>query len=223
MKIGVLLPARFEDSGDYLADACALDAAGVDSLWLPDDGFDPWLVLAGIAAVTGRVGLAAPISAVDARAPELLSRRIGTLERLSRGRLFTTVPAAAAAATTEALVACARRCGPWPVMARLASGAHLESAARFANGLVVEAEPEQCRLVRDQALERRRRAGLEEPLALWATVPTPDGREHWRNLLGSYEAAGSTGLIVPAGPRLLDLLRNGDEEDDRSDLTLAQG
>jgi hypothetical protein len=30
-------------------------------------------------------------------------------------------------------------------------------------------------------------------------------------------------VIVPADPRLLDLLRNGDEEEDRSDLGLAQG
>jgi len=34
---------------------------------------------------------------------------------------------------------------------------------------------------------------------------------------------GATGVIVPADPRLLDLVRNADVEDDRSDLTLAQG
>ncbi|HKX06495.1 MAG TPA: LLM class flavin-dependent oxidoreductase, partial [Methylomirabilota bacterium] len=62
LKIGVLLPARFSEAGDYLADARALDAAGVDSLWLRDDDFDPWLVLAGIAAVTGRARLAVSVS-----------------------------------------------------------------------------------------------------------------------------------------------------------------
>ncbi len=30
-------------------------------------------------------------------------------------------------------------------------------------------------------------------------------------------------LRIPAEPRLLDLIRNADEEDDRSDLALAQG
>ena len=45
MKIGVRLPSRFTDAGDYLADVRALDAIGVNSLWLPDDGFDPWLML----------------------------------------------------------------------------------------------------------------------------------------------------------------------------------
>ena len=34
LKIGVLLPSSFEDAGDFLADARALDAAGADSLWI---------------------------------------------------------------------------------------------------------------------------------------------------------------------------------------------
>jgi hypothetical protein len=42
-------------------------------------------------------------------------------------------------------------------------------------------------------------------------------------MLAAAVADGTTGVIVPAGPRLLDLLRNADEEDDRSDLILAQG
>jgi len=42
-------------------------------------------------------------------------------------------------------------------------------------------------------------------------------------MLLDYEAARATGVLVPAGPRLLDMLRNADEEDDRSDLALAQG
>jgi hypothetical protein len=51
----------------------------------------------------------------------------------------------------------------------------------------------------------------------------PDDPEGWRRTRLEYEAAGATGLVVPADPRLLDLLRNGDEESDRSDLGLAQG
>ena len=35
--------------------------------------------------------------------------------------------------------------------------------------------------------------------------------------------AGATGVIVPFGPRLLDILRRPDEEDDRWDLLVAQG
>jgi luciferase-like monooxygenase len=59
MKIGVLFPPRFEDPGEFLADARAIEAAGVDSAWLDDsaDGFDPLLVLAAIAAVTSQLRL----------------------------------------------------------------------------------------------------------------------------------------------------------------------
>jgi hypothetical protein len=42
-------------------------------------------------------------------------------------------------------------------------------------------------------------------------------------MLRDFEAAGATGVIVRADPRLLDLLRNADEDEDRSDLTLTQG
>ena len=80
VKIGVRLSAQFTDTGDYLADARALDAAGVDTLWLPDDGFDPWLVLAGIAAVTGRARLAVPVAARDAIPADALARRLTTLD-----------------------------------------------------------------------------------------------------------------------------------------------
>src|SRR3989442_1502263 len=60
LKIGVRLPRQFEDSGDYLADARAMESAGADSLWLDDDGYDPWLVLAGMATINGRIRLVAP-------------------------------------------------------------------------------------------------------------------------------------------------------------------
>jgi len=86
MRIGVQLPGRFEDSGEYLADARALDAAGADSIWLDDDGSDPWLLMGGIAAVTGRARLVAPVSPADLPASARLSTRIATLGRLSRGR-----------------------------------------------------------------------------------------------------------------------------------------
>jgi hypothetical protein len=87
MKIGVLFPSRFEEPGEFLADARAMEAAGADSVWLEEsrDGLDPWLVLAAIAAVGGslRLGLIlAPSSEADAGQP----RRIETLQRLSRQR-----------------------------------------------------------------------------------------------------------------------------------------
>ena len=61
MKIGVLFPSRFEDPGEFLADARAMEAAGADSVWFEesDEGLDPMLALAAIAAVTTdlRLGL----------------------------------------------------------------------------------------------------------------------------------------------------------------------
>src|SRR5438552_9234149 len=56
MKVGVLLPSRFEDPGEFISDARAMEAAGVDSVWMEDDGgHDPLLALAAIAAVTGQL------------------------------------------------------------------------------------------------------------------------------------------------------------------------
>jgi alkanesulfonate monooxygenase SsuD/methylene tetrahydromethanopterin reductase-like flavin-dependent oxidoreductase (luciferase family) len=59
MKIGVLFPPRFEDPGEFLADARAIEAAGVDSVWLEErsDDLDPTLLLAAIAAVTSELRL----------------------------------------------------------------------------------------------------------------------------------------------------------------------
>ncbi len=224
MKIGVLLPSRFSDSGDYLADARALDAAGVDSLWLPDDGFDPWLVLAGIAAVTGRARLMAPVSPRETGAPDELSRRIATLDRLSRGRLVLTATPPVDARATQALISCARRAGQYPVLLPSTGDGAGGTAAIQADGLIGAGDsPEQCRELFEEIARRREQDGLKPPFELWARIGQPDGREDWRRLVAAGEAAGATGLLVASNPRLLDLLRNTDEEDDRSDLTLAQG
>src|SRR5438105_1496183 len=89
MKIGVLLPSRFENPGDFLADARAVEAAGADSVWLEEaDGYDAMLALAAIAAVTGnlRLGL---IRSSNPRPNVELDRRMETLQHLSRHRVIT--------------------------------------------------------------------------------------------------------------------------------------
>ena len=87
MKVGVLLPSRFEDPGEFIADGRAMEAAGVDSVWMEDDGgHDPMLALAAIAAVTGQLclGLILPNSS---SAFEAVSwRGFQTLQHLSRRR-----------------------------------------------------------------------------------------------------------------------------------------
>jgi hypothetical protein len=57
----------------------------------------------------------------------------------------------------------------------------------------------------------------------WAQVPTPESRAAWRAALAEAAEAGAAGLLVPAGPRLLDILRHPDDPGGRQDLQLAQG
>ncbi len=71
LKIGVRLPRQFEDAGEYLADARALESAGADSLWLDDAGYEPWLLLAAIGDdhrphPSGRASSAADVGAPPA-------------------------------------------------------------------------------------------------------------------------------------------------------------
>lgn len=57
----------------------------------------------------------------------------------------------------------------------------------------------------------------------WVSAPAPDGRAAWRATLLDAGERGFRGLVVPADPRLLDILRNPDDHGDRHDLQLAQG
>jgi len=101
MKIGVLFPSRFEDPGEFLADARAMEAAGADSVWMADlsDGLDPMLALAAIAAVTSQLRLGViEVSPSREQIPSPLvgegqgggsARRTDTLQQLSRRRFIS--------------------------------------------------------------------------------------------------------------------------------------
>ena len=56
----------------------------------------------------------------------------------------------------------------------------------------------------------------------WIDMELPSTRSAWVEAVGSQEAEGTTGVIVPWDPRLIDLLRNP-EPDDRSDLLMSTG
>jgi hypothetical protein len=88
MNVGVLFPSRFKDPGEFLADARAMEAAGVDSVWIEetDDGLDPMLMLAAIAAVADRIRLGFIASATAEPGVER-RRALETLQALSRQRL----------------------------------------------------------------------------------------------------------------------------------------
>lgn len=136
------------DAGETLADARALEAAGVDAIWCDAADADPYVLLGAIAAATWRVRL------VAAGAPAGPGR--ATCARLARGRL---------------------------VIAEEAAGAG----------------------------ER------------WTHVDVPTGRDAWRAIRSAAAASGATGIVVANDPRLLDLLRNPDQVEDRSDLKIATG
>jgi hypothetical protein len=57
----------------------------------------------------------------------------------------------------------------------------------------------------------------------WVQAAAPDSRAAWRAALADAQAAGAAGLLVPAGPRLLDILRHPEDPLGRQDLQLAQG
>lgn len=73
----------------------------------------------------------------------------------------------------------------------------------------------------EQGCFEHRREG--DKVERWVQTSSPEGRAAWRAALASAAERGVSGLLVPAGPRLLDILRNPDDPGGRSDLQLAQG
>lgn len=57
----------------------------------------------------------------------------------------------------------------------------------------------------------------------WVRADLPADRAAWRKSRDAAVASGATGIVVPNDPRLMDLLRNPDQDDDRSDLNIAVG
>jgi hypothetical protein len=68
------------------------------------------------------------------------------------------------------------------------------------------------------------RGRLGEGLEGWVEEAFPESKAAWRESLAAHDAKGTLGVILAMDARLLDLLRNPELEDDRSqDLQLAQG
>jgi hypothetical protein len=57
----------------------------------------------------------------------------------------------------------------------------------------------------------------------WSICELPASRADWKTLRAEREGQGFAGLVLPNDPRLLDLVRNPDVEDDRQDVKLAFG
>jgi len=217
LKIGVLIPAEVGRHGELLADARALETAGAHALWIDEGAHDPWMLAATLATVTSRarIGVTPPPCA-DA---EAFGPRLRTLDELSRGRAALR-GSVATVGVVHALRPAVERCQLFGDADRDASDAF----GRLVDGLVLSSHaPDEDRGRLERARARAVAARSPAPLECWLRIKLPDSHASWRQALAAYEAAGADGLLVPLDPRLLDLLRRADEEDDRSDLTLAQG
>ena len=72
-------------------------------------------------------------------------------------------------------------------------------------------------------LARGRLAVAEEIEERWTESAFPISRVAWDELRTATSAAGYSGVVLPNDPRLIDLLRNPDIIEDRSDLKLSFG
>ena len=61
------------------------------------------------------------------------------------------------------------------------------------------------------------------PGKAWKQIEMPANRAAWKDALETHEAAGAEGVVVAWDQRLIDLLRNPDADDDRSDLLMSTG
>jgi hypothetical protein len=107
----------------------------------------------------------------------------------------------------------------WDVMSLAAALAVVTFRARLV--VAADGEPEARTLDTVTRLSGGR-LGLPNDEA-WERVPAPQSREDWRNTCAEAAERGAPGIVVPAGPRLLDILRNPEDPGERHDLQLAQG
>ncbi|HEX3813234.1 MAG TPA: LLM class flavin-dependent oxidoreductase [Mycobacteriales bacterium] len=86
LKSGVVLP--FGDARDIAEHAVQAEAAGWDGVFIAEGvwGVDAWSALAAAAMTTERIGLGTLLTPVPRVRPWDLASRVGTVDRLSRGR-----------------------------------------------------------------------------------------------------------------------------------------
>jgi len=105
-EFGVLIPTREAimsgrpETGPLLAMADRAEAAGFDSVWIGDSitarpRHEPLTLLAAVAARTRRVRIGTAVLLPALRPPVVLAHIVGTLDRVSEGRLILGVGIAA--------------------------------------------------------------------------------------------------------------------------------
>jgi len=146
--------------------------------------------------------------------------RIGVRIALDRdaGELLADARAIEAAGA-DSLWCDARDCDPYVLLSALAAVTwRVRLVARGAAASAGRRTCEQLARGRPVIAEDAERAGER-----WTLTAFPQGRKAWREARAAAAAAGATGIVVPNDPRLIDLLRNPDQEDDRADLNIAVG
>lgn len=215
LRIGVKLPFRTARLGDYLADVSALEAAGADSIWLDaktDTSLEPWILLGAIAGATHRVRLGVEVDSAAEWQPQ-----VDILDRLCGGRASVAVTAGPDLGRRIELMRAMRPESHGPsILSSCNSFDEAQRSALGADGVVLAGTDQE---VRDLRAERSDDEGFE----LWVDIPLPPDRAGWAKTLSDFGAAGATGLIVSWNPRIVDLLRNAGDEDDRTDLLIATG
>lgn len=118
-------------------------------------------------------------------------------------------------------------CGPEPEWDVLALAAALAVVTFRARLVLVPPEAPDKRTVDTIGLLSRGRlvlaADFDAAAERWVAVPVPEGRAAWRAACAEAAEGGAQWVVVPADPRVLDILRNPDDPGDRHDLQLAQG
>ncbi len=157
--------------------------------------------------------------------------KIGAELRLGSdvGELFADARALEAAGADSLWVLARDDQDPWILAAALA--ATTWRARLVVVGAVDRPETRATldRLSRGRLVTGERRADAvavpdaEGVMERWSLSEFPSGRPEWKTLRADREAQGFAGIVLPNGPRLLDLVRNPEVEDDRQDLKLAFG
>jgi Luciferase-like monooxygenase len=237
LKVAVKLPSAGGRIGDYLAEVTALEAAGADSIWLddvsvPSGGGDtpalpiePWIVYGAMAAVTHRIRLGAMVGSASLWSATLLASSVKALSKLSGGRVVVGVQAGDEFQRYVDLLVPGSADSPAPAVL-VACDAYFkaERYALLADGVIlIGSDKLRVAGVSAKMREFRDAGAHNRDFELWASVSMPADRAGWVSMVAGHEAAGATGVIVSWDPRLIDLLRNAGEPDDRTDLLIATG
>lgn len=215
LRVGVKLPAPAGRIGDYVAELSALEAGGADSIWVDATAPaspEPWILLGAISAVTHRLRLGTMVDS----GPEW-SPAVDSLMRLSGGRVVVGIPPGGDLKRRIELIRTRRSDSPPPtILIACRSHAEASRSALLADGVIVPEGEQEVRILRAAR-------SPEGEFELWVDVPIPSDRAGWAQMMSAYEAAGATGILVSWDPRIIDLLRNAGEADDRMDLLIATG